>query len=274
MIKILKEVRIYILLLIIAVLGATTLFALDRLIMPMYTNHNTGITVPDVTHLSLDEAQDLLTSKGFRFEVIAQRAHEAFPPNYVTDQSPNAEIIVKPNRKVYLTINTTTRSLVTVPDVTNLSLRNAEIQLQNYGLRLGQVTYESSRFTNSVLRQSLRAESSVERGAVVDLVVSDGLGSRKVNVPDIIGLRVAQGQQQLRAEGLRIGSTRFEVSRDVEPNIILDYSPKETEVFEGTTIDLVISEAPDRIEETETGVVDIDSSDEDPDEENDDSEDN
>lgn len=230
---------------------------MDRLIMPMYTNYNTGVTVPDVTHLSIEEAQELLSSKGFRHEIIAQRAHEAFPPDYVTDQSPDPEVLVKPNRKIYLTINTTVRSMITVPEVVNLSLRNAQIQLQNYGLRVGQISYASSRFKNSVMQQSVRAGSSVERGTVVDLVVSDGLGSRMVELPDIRGKRVAQGQQALRANGLRIGSIRFEVSRNVEPNIILDYTPKDSEVYEGTTIDIVVSEAPDRIEETETGVLDV-----------------
>ncbi len=272
MLTLLRETRIYILIISIALFGALTLFTMDRLVMPMYTNYNTGITVPDVTHLSLEEAQELLTSKGFRHEIVAQRAHDAFPPNYVTDQTPDPEVIVKPNRKVYLTVNTSTRPLITVPDVINLSQRNAEIQLQNFGLRVGNISYESSRFRSTVLRQSVRPGANVERGTVVDLVVSDGLGSRMVELPDIRGMRVAEGQQQLRINGLRIGSIRFEVTRNQEPNIILDYDPKDSEVFEGTTIDLVVSEAPDRVEEMETGAIDLEEQDVDSSEEEEDTE--
>ena len=133
------------------VIGAGTLLLFDKVLMPVYTNYNEGVTVPDVTRISLDEAEELLTSYGLRFEVADRRANSAFPGNYVIDQAPSAEVIVKPNRKIYLTVNAATKPTVKVPNVVNLSLRNAQIQLQNYGLEVGSISYESSRFKNAVL---------------------------------------------------------------------------------------------------------------------------
>ena len=106
--------------------------------MPHYTKYNEGITVLDITRISLEEAKEQLTSIGLRFEVADRRANSAYPANYVIDQAPSASILVKPNRKIYLTVNAAVKPKVTVPNVVNLSLRNAQVQLQNYGIKLGQ----------------------------------------------------------------------------------------------------------------------------------------
>jgi eukaryotic-like serine/threonine-protein kinase len=260
MIERLKDIRIWIGLLIVAAAGVASVLLIDRVIMPAYTNYNQGLTVPDVTRLSIDDARLLLENQGLRHEVIDYRANEAYPADYVIDQSPAASMIVKPNRKIYLTVNSSVTPMVRVPDVTNLSLRNATIQLQNHGLQPGNITYVSSRFKNSVMSQSLTPGRQVIKGATVDLTVSDGLGMRQVEIPDIVGLRLSDAQRKLREVGLRVGSIQFRGSAEIEPNYVLGYSPDESPtVFEGETIDLIISELPAAREEREAGAVIIDS---------------
>lgn len=237
------------------VAGGLFLLMLDMVIMPAYTNYNDGVTVPDVTKHALSEADSLLTSYGLRFEVSERRSNSAYPADYVIDQDPVASEIVKPDRKVYLTVNTVSTPKVEVPKVVNLSLRNARIQLQNYGLRVGTVSYESSRFKNSVLRQSIPAGQTVDKGSVVDLAVSDGLGEKMVAVPNIIGMKLAEAQQELRTVGLRVGEIRFQPSRQYPPNTILDFSPKKEEVIEGETLRLIVAERFEVKEESESGAV-------------------
>ncbi len=243
----------------LVLLGAIILFALDKFIMPMYTNYNEGVTVPDVTRISFEEAEELLTSYGLRVEVADRRANSAFPADYVIDQSPAPSIIVKPNRKVYLTVNAAVKPQVVVPNVVNLSLRNAQIQLQNYGLEVGSISYESSRFKNAVLRQSIPEGITVEKGRLIDLVVSDGLGDKIVTIPEIVGLRLPEAQLKLREVGLRVGEIRFQPMKDVIPNTVLDFTPKVTQLVEGGTLTLVISERFEAIEVIEGGAVIVDS---------------
>lgn len=238
----------------IALLAGLVLL-MNEVIMPAYTNYNEGLTVPDVTEISLDEAGELLTSYGLRYEISDRRSNSAFPANYVIDQTPSPSKIVKPNRKIYLTVNSSSQPKVVVPDVINLSLRNAKIQLQNYGLQFGTISYESSRFKNSVLRQSIEPGKKVDKGTVVDLVVSDGLGEKMVRIPDIIGLQLAQAQQKVRQAGLRVGELRFQPNNEVPPNTVLSYSPNKPEVVEGETLKLIVSERSDGKEESESGAI-------------------
>lgn len=235
--------------------GALFLFMLDMLLMPAYTNYNDGVTVPDVTKVELSEADSMLTTYGLRFEVSERRSNPAYPADYVIDQDPTPSEIVKPNRKIYLTVNTVSTPKVEVPKVVNLSLRNAKIQLQNYGLVVGTVSYESSRFKNSVLRQSIPPGQTVDKGSVVDLAVSDGLGEKMVAVPNIIGMKLAEAQQELRTAGLRVGEIRFQPSKQFPPNTILDFSPKQEEVIEGETLRLIVAERFEVKEESESGAV-------------------
>lgn len=257
--RLLTNKFLYISIVTIALVGAATLYIFDAFIMPMYTNYNEGVTVPDVTRVSLEEAEVLLTNYGLRFEVADRRSNSAFPANYVIDQSPSSSVIVKPNRKIYLTVNTAVKPKVEVPNVVNLSLRNAQIQLQNYGLEVGSISYESSRFKNAVLRQSISEGTVVDKGATINLVISDGLGDKIVQIPEIIGLRLPEAQLKLREAGLRVGEIRFQPTKDIVPNTVLDFTPKVTELIEGESLTLVISERFEVTEESESGVIIVDS---------------
>lgn len=245
------------------ILSGGALFAIligalaNFVIMPEYTNYNEGVTVPDVTKISLNDAQALLTDYRLRYEVLDRRANSAYPANYIIDQSPQPLQLVKPNRKVYLTVNTEVRPKAVVPKVVDLSFRNARIQLENYGFTLGTTSYESNRFRNTVLKQSLTPGDTVDRGASINLVISDGLGDRKVAVPDIVGLRLSQAQQRLRQTGLRVGEIRFQPSRE-EPNTVLSFSPDVEELTEGEELTLLVAERFDAREESESGAVGAD----------------
>lgn len=241
--------------------GAITLtgilFALvmNFIIMPGYTNYNEGVTVPDVTKISLEEAESKLMEYGLRHEVLDRRANSAYPANFIIDQSPSPLQIVKPNRKVYLTVNTEVSPQAVVPNVVNLSLRNAKIQLENYGLTVGTTSYESSRFRNTILRQSIAPGDTVDRGSVVNLAVSDGLGTRTVDVPEIVGLRLSDAQQLISRSGLRVDEIKFQPSREAVPNTVLSFTPNVESLTEGETLTLVVSERFDVREETETGAI-------------------
>lgn len=253
--QLLKSKILYLSLFGVLLLGIVSIFALDRWIMPAYTNYYEGVTVPDVTNLSLEEAEALLDLYNLRHEILDRRPHSAYPADYIIDQAPTAKQIVKPDRKVYLTVNTVERPTVVVPDLENMSLRNARIQLENNGLTLGVVNYESERFRNTVLRQAVAAGDTVEQGTVVDLAVSDGLGGDLVQVPEIEGLPFTEAQQKLLEAGLELGDVRYQPIRDVDPYIVLSYSPQRPELREGESVNLVVSERFDAREVDEAGAV-------------------
>lgn len=237
------------------IIGAAGLFAADHWVMPAYTHYQEGVTVPDITKVSYEEATERLDNYGLRYEVLDRRSHAAYPANYIIDQAPVPGQVVKPNRKIYLTVNTTEAPTATVPDLTNMSLRNARIQLQNSNLQPGVVSYESSRFRNTVLRQSVPPGEIVAQGTTVDLAVSDGLGGEMVRVPELLGEQLPDAQRMIREAGLRIGDVRFQRLQGSQPNTVISITPEVSQLREGESIDLVIAERFDAQEESESGVI-------------------
>lgn len=253
---ILKDIRLYIVILSIGLFGAVVLFVADTWVMPAYTNYGEGITVPDVKNLSMEQAASQFESIGLRYEVYDERPNEVLPPGHVMDQNPLGGTIVKPNRKIYLMISAETRPTVSMPPLIGNSLDNARIQLQVRGLQLGSITYESSPYRNSVLRQSVTPGESIRRNTVINLVIGDGIGQRKIAVPNLVGLRLTQAQLRIRDSGLRVGEISFEASDVFEPNHVLRFTPAGADsLFEGMAINLIVTEKPNVQEAIEGGVV-------------------
>lgn len=255
LLTLLKDIRLYIGLFVVAASGSLTLFVMNSYIMPAYTNYNEGLTVPDITKMEVGEARQRLQEIGLRYEVVERRANDSYPPDYVLDQNPESSSIVKPDRKVYLTVNSSSTPTMEVPSVVDLSLRNAQIQLQSQGFEVGAIDYASSRFQNTVLSQSIPAGTTVETGTAINLVVSDGLGMNKVEIPEILGKRLGVAQRALRESGLRVGSIEFQRTDEVEANIVIEFTPADADsAFEGERIDLLVSERADTQEFDEQGV--------------------
>lgn len=257
--RLLTDIRFYLLLLSLCIVGVIFVLFMNDIVMPAYTKHDEGQTIPDVTKRPVHQARELLIQHGLRDSVVDTRYNSAYPPGYVIDQSPEANLIVKPGRMIYLTVNAENTPKVIVPDLTNTSLRNARLQLRNYGLQVGSITYVSSPFKNTVIKQSVPGGIALEKGAIVNLTVSDGLGINKVAVPKLLGVRFYQAQSMLRNAGLRIGQVAYKASQK-PANYVIGYSPSDKDsLLEGTSINLVISESPKSQEATESGPVFADS---------------
>jgi beta-lactam-binding protein with PASTA domain len=239
----------------LAAMGALTLVLMDNLVMPWYTQHGEGVTVPDVKNVSLDEAQARIEAVGLRSDVYDQRPNEVLPPGHVMDQTPSGGTVVKPNRKIYLMISAETRPTVGMPSLIGNSLDNARIQLQVRGLQLGTIAYESSPYRNSVLSQSVAPGSDIRRNARVDLVIGDGVGQRRVAMPTLTGLRLPAAQLRIREAGLYVGDITYEASRLYPAGIVIRTNPATSDsLFEGTSIHLTVTEDPNVQEVIEAGV--------------------
>jgi beta-lactam-binding protein with PASTA domain len=266
--NILNEPRVFISIAIVAAIGFTVLGILDQVIMPSYTRFGQGLTVPDVTRMPVEQATSILTQNGLRVTVEDRRYNAAYPPDFVIDQNPHGGQLAKPERMVYLTVNTDQNPKVGVPNLVNLSLRNAELQLKNAGLRMGNVSFASSKFKNVVLEQSIEPGRLVSKDQYIDLVISDGLGEARFATPALTGFRLSEAQKMLRDRGMRIGMIQFQPSTG-EPNMVLQFtvrnetgryiSAQPDSVFEGSTFDLIVSEPAKTKESVESGVVIIDS---------------
>lgn len=180
-------------------------FLFNAVIMPSYTRHDESLSVPDVLDRSYEDAQEVLEARGLAVERQVGRYNPRVPQNQVVDQNPPPNAPVKPGRRVYLTVNSGTAPVVSVPDLSGTSLREARNRLTSLGLEVGREREDSipSPYARTVTRQRPAAGDSLKKGASVDIWYSRGLGDERVTVPDVRGLRVSVAEDLLLRRKLR-----------------------------------------------------------------------
>ena len=182
------------------------LFLLNLLLGPL-TKHGKSITVPNVIGKSFDEAKRILRDQGFELEIQDSIYIDTTAKGSVLKQIPEGDAVVKINRKVYLTINRHVPPEVEMPNLIGFSFRNAEMQLKNMGLRVGDTIFKPDFAKNSVLEQLYNGEqiasgTKIRQGSELTLVLGDGIGEMEFAVPDLIGMTYGQAKSLLYANGL------------------------------------------------------------------------
>jgi beta-lactam-binding protein with PASTA domain len=185
------------------------------------TNHGETLPVPKVTGLTYEEAKQLLEGKDLRCIAYDSVYVPKAKPNEVIDQNPSDSSLVKRNRMIYLTINALAVPIVEVPDVREMSLREATSSLQRAGLRVGKITTRPDITTNFVLDQRyegryIKPGTKLDKGTAIDLVISKGEEPEdaEITVPDLSGLTAEDATTELNLLGLNIGVITYD--KDVE----------------------------------------------------------
>ncbi len=106
------------------------------------TNHGEYVEVPDFSKLSVMEMRSAVERAGLRYQVLDSSDYNPDYPKFsILDQDPPAGNKVKANRKIYFTVNPSGYKKVTVPDIVQVTLRNATSMLRAVGLEVERVTY-------------------------------------------------------------------------------------------------------------------------------------
>ena len=145
-----------------------------------YTNQTSRVVVPNLIGMNLDEIELVISKNKLRYEIIDSSFYnQDFDKNTVLEQIPVANKEVKKNRKIYLTTNPSSYGDVILPDLIQLTKRNAVSTLVALDLQIGDFIYEDHIGKDTVLDIKLEGES-IESGSLipkkstVDLILGNG----------------------------------------------------------------------------------------------------
>ena len=141
--------------------------------LTLYTRHGEKQIVPNVCGLQVESAALLLEGKGLRYEVVDSVYSKEVEKGCVVEQDPAAGSMVKEERNIYLIINATLDRMVALPNVVDISIRQATTILSASGFKVERVTYKPSEYKDLVLGvymrgrqvhpdEMIKAESSLE----------------------------------------------------------------------------------------------------------------
>ena len=242
-----------------AVVIVVVLIAGSVIFLNVVTQHNRELIVPDFTNMTVAEAEALAADAGMRVEVTDSVFAKRIRKGAVRDQNPAPGSKVKEGRRISLTINALNAKKVTMPNLIDLSMRQALAELQSRGLVLGKLIYVRDMATNNVLRQlhgnrEIAPGTTVETDTVVDLVV--GLNpdtEASTYVPDVVGKRYMSAVDALHKQSLNIKTLRFDDSvktyEDSLDAVVYRQSPEASDipVKLGNDVSLYLTVNPERI---------------------------
>ncbi|MBO4587357.1 MAG: PASTA domain-containing protein [Bacteroidales bacterium] len=151
-------------------------------------------------------------SLGLRFVVTDSIYNEEYESGTILSQDPPAGALIKKGRKVYLTIASSEPEDVLMPDLVDMSLRQAVSQLMSEGLTIGKLTFVESEDRNAILAQKIKGHTvapgqKISRGSVVDLTVGKGTSEVGTIIPVLIGKNREGVQRAVFASSLNISET-------------------------------------------------------------------
>tara|TARA_B100001093_G_scaffold153602_1_gene146349 strand:+ start:214 stop:756 length:543 start_codon:yes stop_codon:yes gene_type:complete len=145
-----------------------------------YTNQTSRVVVPNLIGMNLDEIELVISKNKLRYEIIDSSFYnQDFDKNTVLEQIPIANKEVKKNRKIYLTTNPSSYGDVILPDLIQLTKRNAVSTLVALDLQIGDFIYEDNIGKDMVLDiklegESIKSGSLVPKKSTVDLILGNG----------------------------------------------------------------------------------------------------
>lgn len=144
-----------------------------------YTMHNQAIVVPDLKGYLPEEAEPMLRSKHLRYQVVDSVYMRGQKPGAIVEQIPMAASKVKQNRIIFLTVNAKNAQTVELPDMIDISQRQAIASLRALGFVVDSVRYVPYEYPDLVVdvQYNDRPVSSGQRlpfGATLILEVGNG----------------------------------------------------------------------------------------------------
>jgi eukaryotic-like serine/threonine-protein kinase len=161
--------------------------------LSVFTRHNAKAEVPELKGLTFDEAKAKLAERDLGIEVIDSVYNDQAAKGSVVEQNPRAGRTVKPDRTVYVVMNSSQPKMLNMPALVNLSKRQALSVLEIIGIKVREVQYRPDPCLDCVVAQLYKGqpiapEARIRRGESITLVLGSGQNGERVQVPDLHGM--------------------------------------------------------------------------------------
>lgn len=164
-----------------AAVGTLLLLFVIIFLLRIFTRHGREFEMPSFIGQNAEELTQRGKAEGFVFEVSDNLYENGKEPGTVLKQDPAPGEKVKRGRKVYLTVAAAEPPTIKMPELHDISLRQAQIILEAQGLVLDNVIERPSPYENAVLEvlykgHAIHAGTEIKMGEKITLVVGKDIG--------------------------------------------------------------------------------------------------
>jgi serine/threonine-protein kinase len=185
----------------------------------------TKTAVPMVVGLTREQAEWQAGRARLKFLVKTERYDLKAPKGLVVEQAPTPGMSTRRGMTLSVVVSKGVERLE-VPALLGLRLDQAQLQLQQTGLRLFRTSYvHGAAPSPTVVAQDPPPGAIAPRDSDVSLLVSLGPDSPVFVTPHLVGLPYGTIQYQIQAYGVQVAAPRLARSPGAPPGAILAQSP-------------------------------------------------
>lgn len=209
------------------------------------SSNSNMVQVPTVLNLSEEEAVKILEEKNLKANISRYAQSNNYEAGKVMEQDPTPKTKVRKNSTVNLVVSQGRE--VKVPDLSGLTLEQAEEKLKELDLELGKTSTDFSESVkkDKIIDQDPRKNEKVQAGSEIDVTVSLGKEEddvKNVKVPNFIGNYEEDAISLANENGLTVGNITYKYSDKYEKGVVISQSiAAKTQVAEHSSIDFVVS---------------------------------
>lgn len=216
----------------------------DHFVMPNIVGVNRDmVVVPGITGMSYEQARQRFFQVGLLTEIRGREYDDKVPADAVISQLPETGSKVKKGRKIAVTVSKG-KEIGVIPDVRNLSERQARIELKKHGFSIGKVkkVYNDEKPIDVVVDAFPQSGTTISREIEVDLIISKGTKPTSAEAPNLVGESLTEAKKRIEESGLKLGSINYQNNKSLLPGTIVSQSvaPGANVPLE-SSIDIVVS---------------------------------
>jgi len=226
------------------IVGAILYLLLNLLVMPYLAGKfKSTVKVPALVRLPPEQAKSILDKDGLIYMLDSTGDYSTdVAAGRILTQYPESGTVVKQGRRIWVKISKGLKS-VELPALRGLSMRQAEITLQQLGLKVGRVREDrnSAIPAGAVIGTSPAKGANLEKGREVNIDISQGVEAAPAGMPSLQGQPLSRAKERIKDLGLKLGKVSYKKDRKSLPGTILSQSPPAGADYKGRAVDLVVS---------------------------------
>ncbi len=198
----------------------------DRIIMPNIVGVNRDVVnVPNVVRLPFEEGREAFYKAGLLTEVRGKEYDDTITEDCIISQYPEAASRVKKGRKIAVVVSKG-KEISIIPDVRNITERQARIKMKQAGFTLGKVkkVFSDERPVDIVINAFPASGTTTSREIEVELFVSKGPKPTHAEVPNLVGESLKTAKERIAESGLVLGSINYQNNPSLLPGTIISQS--------------------------------------------------
>ncbi|MCL2042119.1 MAG: PASTA domain-containing protein [Bacteroidales bacterium] len=195
----------------VAVVVFFVIVLIALLSLKSFTRHGESIILPDFKGLDIEELEYFAKENHLNYKIIDSVYNDTLPKGTIVLQDPFPNSGVKRGRNIYVSVVSSLPESVVMPNVVNLSVRQAVSLIYGNDLTIKRIDFVKGFDKNAVQKQLVEDEevepdTKLRKFTAVTLVAAKGEPAGFNKIPNLKGLTKKEAMQRIYQNSFNVGN--------------------------------------------------------------------